>query len=171
MGPTGLPSARRVSIHLQSDAEIHLAFCASRVAESFGRVVQFQALRTSRLRLKRGPLVGDSALSSQRSQLLRARERLRRTRRGFLGCSSDRHTSALLRLLRHPQHSGVGRFAKSASTIYAICNPARDVLYLASADIGIEAVQRRFAAERSVGREKPLNSPFLVTNHRNCMSI
>src|SRR5262249_24067710 len=103
--------------------------------------------------------------------MLRARGRLRRKRRGLLGCSNDRHTSALLRRLRHPQHSGVARFAKGALAIYAICNPARDVLYLASADIGIEPVQRPFAAERSVGREKPLNGTLLVTNHRNCMGI
>src|SRR5262249_19247043 len=167
----GLSSARRVSTHLQSDAEIHLAFCASRVAKSFGPVVQSQTLRTSHLRLKRDPWAGDSAPSLQRSQLLRVRGRLRRTRRGPLGCSSDRHTSALLRLLRHLQHSGDGRFAKSASAIYAICTPARDVFYLASADIGIEPVQRPFTPERSVRREKPLNGPFLITNHRNHMSI
>jgi alkylation response protein AidB-like acyl-CoA dehydrogenase len=55
--------------------------------------------------------------------------------------------------------------------MYAIGNPARDVFYLAGADIGIKPVQRPLATKSSVGREKPLHGPFLVTNHRNCMGI
>lgn len=119
MAPTGLSSAGRESIHLQAMQGFISGLCQSR-----GR-----AFWSSR------PISGSSDISPSietrslgwrfgprftRVSTAVARERLRRTRRGPLDGSSDRHTGALLLARR-----GICRIAATADSpkVHQLCAP------------------------------------------------
>ena len=63
-------------------------------------------------------------------------------RRALLDCSSARRIVVPPRRLPHKRRIGGGKSSKSALAIDAICDPAQDVLNFASADFGIELIER-----------------------------
>src|SRR5215469_3833471 len=136
------------------------------------QVVLPQARRESRLRLRLGRLAGDLAPSLQTSQLPRVLKKWRRRRRAFRGGSSDRLRDWRPRRWWRLQTRGAdGICARSALAVDAIGNSAEDVLDFASADIGIELIERPLAAQGAIRRSEPFHGLFLIADHFNGASI
>ena len=129
----------------QIEIRIDPGFDASLVEDRRVQAGQSQAPQESRLRSKRDPPAGDSAPGSRKFPPSQALVKSRHTQLARLGYSSVPHRDAPLPHLRRQQRSAGGLFARSASTIDAICNAAKNVFDRSRAQVRVEEIDRALA--------------------------